>query len=40
MFCFNSDYYRIVEREMTIQDFLKLKKIKPFAVNRKDAKGV
>lgn len=32
--------YRITEREMTLEDFLKLKKIKPFKGTRADAKGI
>lgn len=32
--------YKIVEREMTLDDFLKLKKIKPFKGTRADAKGI
>lgn len=32
--------YKITEREMTMDDFLKLKKIKPFKQSRTDAKGI
>ena len=32
--------YQIAEREMTMEDFLKLKKIKPFKQSRTDAKGI
>lgn len=32
--------YKIIEREMTLDDFLKLKKIKPFKGTRADAKGI
>lgn len=32
--------YRITEREMTFDDFLKLKKVKPFKTNRTDAKSI